>query len=57
MKKLADHIRQAHQDAEDVHTSSRKISQQFQKIEAAEIEDHPAESNVVRLPEERKPGG
>jgi DNA recombination protein RmuC len=38
MKKLADHIRQAHQDAEDVQTSSRKISQQFQKIESAELE-------------------
>jgi DNA recombination protein RmuC len=62
MKKLADHIRQAHQDAEDVQTSSRKISQQFQKIESAEIEapaPAPASSvgNVVRLPEERKPGG
>jgi DNA recombination protein RmuC len=59
MKKLADHIRQAHQDAEDVQTSSRKISQQFQKIESAEIEapaPGPAVSsaNVVRLPEERK---
>jgi len=42
MKKLADHIRLAHQDAEDVQTSSRKISQQFARIEAAEIE--PAEA-------------
>ena len=58
MKKLADHIRQAHQDAEDVQTSSRKISQQFQKIESAELEaPAPEPSNVVRLPEERKPGG
>jgi DNA recombination protein RmuC len=60
MKKLADHIRQAHQDAEDVQTSSRKISQQFQKIESAELEapaPAPAGSgNVVRLAEERKPG-
>jgi len=56
MKKLADHIRQAHQDAEDVQTSSRKISQQFQKIEAAEIEPPAASpSNVVRLQDERKP--
>jgi len=38
MKKLADHIRMAHQDAEEVQTSSRKISQQFSRIEAAEIE-------------------
>ena len=58
MKKLADHIRQAHQDAEDVQTSSRKISQQFQRIESAELEAPAQEpSNVVRLPEERKPGG
>ncbi|MEO8143903.1 MAG: DNA recombination protein RmuC [Betaproteobacteria bacterium] len=56
MKKLADHIRQANQDVEDVQTSSRKISQQFQKIEAAEIEPPvPSESNVVRLADERKP--
>ena len=53
MKKLADHIRQAHEDAEDVQTSSRKITQQFQKIEAAEI-DSPAEkppAKIVRLPD------
>ena len=60
MKKLADHIRQAHQDAEDVQTSSRKITQQFQKIESVELEapaPAPAASatNVVRLPDERKP--
>ena len=54
MKKLADHIRQAHEDAESVQVSSRKISQQFQKIESAEIEDH-TPANVVRLEAERKP--
>ena len=55
MKKLADHIRQAHQDAEDVQVSSRKISQQFLKIESAELDaPESAPSNVVRLPEERK---
>ncbi|OGA43065.1 MAG: hypothetical protein A3G25_10260 [Betaproteobacteria bacterium RIFCSPLOWO2_12_FULL_63_13] len=41
MKRLADHIRQAHQDAEDVQTSSRKITQQFARIEAAEIDQTP----------------
>jgi len=41
MKKLADHIRQANQDAEDVQTSSRKLTQQFARIEAAEIEPTP----------------
>ena len=57
MKKLADHIRQAHEDAESVQVSSKKISQQFQRIEAAEIEDHSANNadNVVKLDVERKP--
>lgn len=40
MKKLADHIRQANKDVEDVHISSRKISEQFAKIERVEL-DHP----------------
>ena len=55
MKKLADHIRQAHQDAEDVQTSSRKITQHFQRIESAELE--PAEAaqlKVVDLRDESK---
>jgi len=53
MKKLADHIRLAHQDAEDVQTSSRKISQQFARIEAAEIEA----VEVEKLPRtEERPG-
>ena len=53
MRKLADHIRQAHEDAEDVQTSSRKITQHFQKIEAAELDELPEKpaAKVVRLPE------
>jgi DNA recombination protein RmuC len=54
MKKLADHIRQAHQDAEDVQVSSRKISQQFQKIESAELE--PPETAPLRVVERRDEG-
>ena len=38
MKKLADHIRQANQDVEEVHVSSRKISQRFARIEAVDLE-------------------
>jgi DNA recombination protein RmuC len=38
MKKLADHIRQAHEDAQDVHTTSQKISKRFTQIERVEIE-------------------
>ena len=41
MKKLADHIRQAHEDAQDVHTTSQKISKRFTSIERVELE-HPA---------------
>jgi len=55
MRKLADHIRQAHEDAEKIRTTGDKISQQFQKIEAAELEaPAAAPANVVRLSEERK---
>jgi hypothetical protein len=32
-----------------------KITQQFQRIEAAEIDEKPATDNVVRLADERKP--
>jgi DNA recombination protein RmuC len=52
MKRLADHIRQAHEDAAEVQASSRKISQRFLQIESAEIEEKPA-ANVVRLDRER----
>jgi DNA recombination protein RmuC len=38
MKKLADHIRQANQDVDEVHVSSRKISQRFARIEAVDLE-------------------
>jgi DNA recombination protein RmuC len=38
MKKLADHIRLAHQDAEDVHITSQKISRRFAMIEGVQLE-------------------
>jgi DNA recombination protein RmuC len=38
MKKLADHIRLAHQDAEDVAVTSQKITRRFAQIEAVELE-------------------
>ncbi|OGS91944.1 MAG: hypothetical protein A2Z95_03460 [Gallionellales bacterium GWA2_60_18] len=41
MKKLADHIRQAHEDAQDVRTTSQKISKRFISIEQVEL-DHVA---------------
>jgi DNA recombination protein RmuC len=52
MHRLADHIRQAHEDAEDVQISSRKITQQFQKIEAAEV-DSPKASEPLEVTPDR----
>ena len=42
MKKLADHIRQAHEDAVDVQTTSQKISRRFAQIERVELADKPS---------------
>jgi DNA recombination protein RmuC len=46
MKKLADHIRQAHHDAEEVRVTSDKISRRFSQIERVELEQL---DSVVRL--------
>lgn len=37
MKKLADNIRQAHENAQDVHVSSQKITRRFAQIERVEL--------------------
>ena len=37
MQKLSQHIRRAHDDVEKVHTSARKISSRFEKIEKVEL--------------------
>jgi DNA recombination protein RmuC len=41
MRKLADHVRQAHEDAQQVQISSKKISQRFAQIEGVELEETP----------------
>jgi len=38
LRKLADHVRQAHEDAQDVQISGRKLTQRFQAIERVELE-------------------
>jgi len=43
MKKLADHIRQANDDAQEVHTSSQKISRTFSRIERVELTNKPVD--------------
>lgn len=50
MDNLAKRIAQAHADAEQVHISSRKITQRFIQIERAEIDD--AVLNTPVIPEE-----
>ena len=49
LRKLADHIRQAHEDAERIQITGGKITQQFQRIEAAEIE--PPEAAKLKVVE------
>ncbi len=57
MRKLADHVRQAHEDAQQVQISSRKISDRFASIERVEL-DHAEASHlqVVELKDEGKGG-
>jgi len=43
MKKLADNIRQAHENAQDVHISSQKITQRFAQIERVELSSQAAD--------------
>ena len=48
MRKLADHVRQAHEDAQQVQVSSRKISDRFASIERVEL-DAPGDAEVARF--------
>lgn len=47
MQKLATHIRQAHEDAQEVHISSRKISSQFARIEQVQLEEPEARERLA----------
>jgi DNA recombination protein RmuC len=47
MDDLSKHIGQAYKDVEQVHISSKKISERFQKIERAEFDTIPAPSGVA----------
>ena len=49
MKKLADNIRQAHENAQDVHITSQKITQRFTQIEKVELAEH--SNNVMDFDE------
>lgn len=58
MDNLSRHITQAQQDVEDIHKSSRKITQRFSKIENVELEPHidpeiiPEDDEISLLEEE-----
>jgi len=55
LKDLARHIRQAHEDVEKIQVTGDKITQQFLRIESAELDqDEPKPVNVVELREENK---
>lgn len=43
MKKLADNIRQAHDNAQEVHISSQKITNRFKQIERVELSNTPVD--------------
>ena len=49
MKKLADNIRQAHENAQDVHITSQKITQRFTQIEKVELAE--GSNNVMDFDE------
>ena len=51
MDNLAKHINQAHQDVEDVHISSQKLTSRFQKIEKVEMLSNALQSSsAIRKP-------
>jgi DNA recombination protein RmuC len=56
MKDLARHIRQAHEDVEHVQISSKKISQRFAQIEAAELGELDQPTPPLRIVEVRDEG-
>jgi len=51
MSALADHIRLANKDVEEVHISSRKISAHFQRIESVRLDEPDGESAIDALEE------
>ena len=54
MDNLARHIEQAKNDVDEVHVSSRKISERFAKIERVELEASEAETPQLRAVESGK---
>jgi DNA recombination protein RmuC len=61
MKRLADHIRQAHEDAEQVRVTSDKITRRFEQIERVELEHlsevEQLERELLEAPPEEQQSG
>ena len=55
MRKLADHIRQAHEDAEEVRVTSDKISRRFSQIERVELEQLDSVTRLEQTLSEAEP--
>lgn len=53
MQNLATHIRQAHEDVQDVHTTSQKISRRFAQIEKVELEGEATQVTLLEDTEEK----
>jgi DNA recombination protein RmuC len=53
MQNLATHIRQAHEDVQDVHTTSQKISRRFAQIEKVELEGESAQVALLEDVEDK----
>lgn len=56
MRKLADHVRQAHEDVQQVQISSKKITQRFAQIEGVELDEEQETAKVLKLGDGRDGG-
>src|SRR5690606_20566544 len=54
MKRLADHIRQAHDDVTQVHITSRKITERFASIERVELDRTDGAAPAIEAAPKRK---
>ncbi|HEY3327102.1 MAG TPA: DNA recombination protein RmuC [Novimethylophilus sp.] len=54
MQNLATHIRQAHEDVQEVHTTSQKISRRFSQIEKVELEGEAPQVALLETEEEKE---
>ena len=56
MRKLAEHVRQAHEDAQQVQISGKKIFQRFKQIESVQLDEESEPAKVIALRDGREGG-